>query len=100
MTVQNTELGLIARLPDVQAGRVGDCAVAEEAERGVAVQDTEMGVVTWLPDAQTGRDGDGAAAEEAERGVAVQDAELGVIAGCLMPKRGGTGAVQRRKKPS
>ena len=52
---QDTKLGGAARLPDFQAGRVGDWAeAAVEAEPGVAAQDTELGETTRLPDAQAG----------------------------------------------
>ena len=41
---EDAELGVAAQLPDVQAGRGGDGAATEVAQRGVAAHPTEMGV--------------------------------------------------------
>ena len=54
VATQDTELGVSARLPDVQTGRGGDGEAAADAEPGVAAQDTEPGVAARLPDAQAG----------------------------------------------
>ena len=60
---EEAELGVSARLPDVQTGRGGDGEAAADAEPGVAAQDTEPGVAARLPDAKRGGGGDGAAPE-------------------------------------
>ena len=63
VAAQDTELGVSARLPDVQTGRDGDGEAAADAEPGVAAQDTEPGVAARLPDAKRGGGGEGAAPE-------------------------------------
>ena len=49
VATQDTELGVIARLPVVQAVRGGGGAAAEEAERGAAAQLTELCPQPALP---------------------------------------------------
>ena len=42
---EDTELGVAAQLSDIHAGRGGDGAATEEAQRGMSAQEAELGVV-------------------------------------------------------